>query len=109
MDEKMKQSTEEGYFVGPTIFDHVTQEMKIWQDEIFAPVLSIVRVKDLDEAIEVANDSRFANGACIYTDSGGSVRKFREKIDAGMLRSQYRGTCTNGILPILWLERFVLW
>lgn len=59
--------------------------MKIWQDEIFAPVLSIVRVKSLDEAIEIANESRFANGACIYTDSGASVRQFRETIESGML------------------------
>lgn len=75
----------DGYFVGPTIFDHVTQEMKIWQDEIFAPVLSVVRVKDLAEAVEVANASSFANGACLYTDSASAVRQFRETIDAGML------------------------
>ncbi|MFB7640255.1 CoA-acylating methylmalonate-semialdehyde dehydrogenase [Peribacillus butanolivorans] len=74
-----------GYFVGPTIFDKVTQEMKIWQDEIFAPVLSIVRVKTLEEAIDWANNSRFANGACIYTDSGANVREFRENIESGML------------------------
>jgi malonate-semialdehyde dehydrogenase (acetylating)/methylmalonate-semialdehyde dehydrogenase len=74
-----------GYFVGPTIFDNVTKDMKIWQDEIFAPVLSIARVSNLDEAIELANQSRFANGACIFTNDGGSVRKFRENIDAGML------------------------
>src|SRR5699024_3290700 len=74
-----------GYFVGPTIFDNVTDEMKIWQDEIFAPVLSIVRVKDLDHAIEYTNKSPFANGACIFTKDGGSVRNFRENIDAGML------------------------
>ncbi|MGW6383763.1 CoA-acylating methylmalonate-semialdehyde dehydrogenase [Peribacillus butanolivorans] len=74
-----------GYFVGPTIFDNVTQEMKIWQDEIFAPVLSIVRVKTLEEAIDVANNSRFANGACIYTDSSANVREFRENIESGML------------------------
>ncbi|WP_089968214.1 CoA-acylating methylmalonate-semialdehyde dehydrogenase [Lihuaxuella thermophila] len=74
-----------GYFVGPTIFDHVTTEMTIWKDEIFAPVLSIVRVHTLDEAIEVANKSPFANGACIYTQDGSNVRKFREEIDAGML------------------------
>ncbi|CAM4019445.1 CoA-acylating methylmalonate-semialdehyde dehydrogenase [Bacillus paramycoides] len=75
----------QGYFVGPTIFDNVTQEMKIWQDEIFAPVLSIVRVKDLMEAIHVANASSFANGACLYTDSAKAIREFREEIDAGML------------------------
>ncbi|MBA4601619.1 CoA-acylating methylmalonate-semialdehyde dehydrogenase [Thermoactinomyces mirandus] len=80
-----KAAQEKGYFVGPTIFDHVTTDMKIWEDEIFAPVLCIVRVKDLDEAIKVANQSRFANGACIFTRDGGSVRKFRENMDAGML------------------------
>jgi len=74
-----------GYFVGATIFDEVTTEMKIWQDEIFAPVLSIARVKNLEEAVELANQSRFANGACIFTKDGGSVRQFRETIDAGML------------------------
>jgi malonate-semialdehyde dehydrogenase (acetylating) / methylmalonate-semialdehyde dehydrogenase len=75
----------DGYYVGPTIFDNVTQEMKIWQDEIFAPVLSIVRVKDLTEGIELANASSFANGACLFTDSASAVRQFRETIDAGML------------------------
>ncbi|MYL42483.1 CoA-acylating methylmalonate-semialdehyde dehydrogenase [Virgibacillus salexigens] len=79
------EAQREGYFVGPTIFDQVTTEMKIWQDEIFAPVLSIVRVKDLDDAIRVTNQSPFANGACIFTGDGGSVRQFRETIDAGML------------------------
>lgn len=81
-DEAVKEA---GYFVGPTIFDHVTPDMKIWQDEIFAPVLSISRVRDLDEAIALSNQSRFANGACIFTRDGGSVRRFRETIDAGML------------------------
>ncbi|NOV01130.1 CoA-acylating methylmalonate-semialdehyde dehydrogenase [Paenibacillus planticolens] len=75
----------EGYFVGPTIFDQVQCDMKIWQDEIFAPVLSIVRVDSLEEAIDLANRSDFANGACIFTDSGSAVRQFRDTIDAGML------------------------
>ncbi|NBD25459.1 CoA-acylating methylmalonate-semialdehyde dehydrogenase [Paenibacillus glycinis] len=75
----------DGYFVGPTIFDHVTSEMKIWQDEIFAPVLSVVRVNSLDEAIALANESDFANGACLFTQNGSHVRHFRENIDAGML------------------------
>ena len=81
-DEKTK---DKGYFVGATIFDHVTQEMLIWQDEIFAPVLSIVRVNTLAEAIAFANDSEFANGACLFTDSAKAVREFRDTIDAGML------------------------
>lgn len=82
---KDKSTSEGGYFVGPTIFDDVTQEMKIWKEEIFAPVLSIVRVDTLDEAIEVANQSEFANGACLFTDSAKAIRQFREEIDAGML------------------------
>ncbi|EPZ45404.1 CoA-acylating methylmalonate-semialdehyde dehydrogenase [Alicyclobacillus acidoterrestris] len=84
-DGRKDQVAGAGYFVGPTIFDHVTTRMKIWQDEIFAPVLSIVRVNSLDEAIELANQSRFANGACIFTDSASAIRQFREEIDAGML------------------------
>ncbi|OXS54671.1 methylmalonate-semialdehyde dehydrogenase (CoA acylating) [Cohnella sp. CIP 111063] len=75
----------EGYFVGPTIFDQVTCEMKIWQEEIFAPVLSIVRADSLEQAIEIANRSELANGACIFTQDGSNVRQFRETIDAGML------------------------
>lgn len=74
-----------GYFIGPTIFDHVLPGMTIWKDEIFAPVLSVIRVKSLSEAIAVTNQSPFANGACIYTDSAKAIREFREEIDAGML------------------------
>lgn len=59
--------------------------MKIWQDEIFAPVLSIIRASSLREAIEITNRSEFANGACLYTDSAKAIRQFREQIDAGML------------------------
>lgn len=74
-----------GYFVGPTIFDHVTNEMKIWRDEVFAPVLSIVRAATLDEAIALANASEFANGGVLYTNSAKDIRHYRDNIDAGML------------------------
>lgn len=80
-----QNAPEDGYFVAPTIFDEVTTDMTIWKDEIFAPVLSIVRVKHLKEAVETANASEFANGACIYTSNASSIRYFRENIDAGML------------------------
>jgi malonate-semialdehyde dehydrogenase (acetylating)/methylmalonate-semialdehyde dehydrogenase len=75
----------EGYFVGPTIFEGVTTEMTIWKEEMFAPVLSIIRVKNLKEAVEIANRSEFANGACIFSSNASSIRYFRENIDAGML------------------------
>ena len=76
---------EDGYFVGPTIFEDVTTDMNLWKDEIFAPVLSVMKVKDLKESIDIANRSKFANGACLFTDSASSIRYFRENIDAGML------------------------
>lgn len=76
---------ENGYFIGPTIFDKVNPSMKIWKEEIFAPVLSIVRVKTLEEAIELTNQSDFGNGACLFTKEGSDVRYFRENIQAGML------------------------
>ncbi|MGP9043442.1 CoA-acylating methylmalonate-semialdehyde dehydrogenase [Cytobacillus kochii] len=76
---------EDGYFIGPTIFDKVTPEMKIWKDEIFAPVLSIIRVSSLQEAIDLTNQSEFGNGACLFTKSGSDVRQFRERIQVGML------------------------
>ncbi|NEU30980.1 CoA-acylating methylmalonate-semialdehyde dehydrogenase [bacterium LRH843] len=84
-DGRQDDVKEKGYFVGPTIFDHVKPEMKIWEEEIFAPVLSIVRVDSLDEAITLTNESKFANGACLYTDSAKAIRQFRDEIDAGML------------------------
>jgi len=82
---KVEAANGPGYFLGATIFDQVKPSMKIWQDEIFAPVLSIVRVNSLQEAIELTNSSEFANGACLYTDSAKAIRQFREEIDAGML------------------------
>ena len=75
-----------GYFVGPTIFDQVSSEMKIWKDEIFAPVLSVMRVDTLEEAIELSQTVRNSRTALACSRSNGSsVRQFRETIDAGML------------------------
>lgn len=78
-------SNTDGYFLGPTLFDHAKPGMKIWTDEIFAPVLQIVRVNSLQEAIAITNQSEFANGACLYTNSAKAIHEFRETIDAGML------------------------
>ncbi|MGY3766160.1 CoA-acylating methylmalonate-semialdehyde dehydrogenase [Vagococcus vulneris] len=79
------QVSEEGYFVGPTIFGNVTTEMDIWKDEIFAPVLSVIKISGLKEGIEIANQSEFANGACLFTNNASAIRYFRENIDAGMI------------------------
>ncbi|MCL9661297.1 methylmalonate-semialdehyde dehydrogenase [Paenibacillus hunanensis] len=80
-----ERMSDDGYFIGPTIFEDVTPDMTIWKDEIFAPVLSVIRVKNLKQAIEIANQSEFANGACLFTSNANAIRYFRENIDAGML------------------------
>jgi malonate-semialdehyde dehydrogenase (acetylating) / methylmalonate-semialdehyde dehydrogenase len=72
-------------FVGPTILDGVRPEMEVAQEEIFGPVLSVINVETLDEAIEVVNGSRFGNGTSIFTESGASVRRYRHEVQAGMI------------------------
>ena len=74
-----------GYFVTPILFDHVRPEMSIAQEEIFGPVLCVIRAASLDEAIEVANRSRFGNASAIFTRDGKSAREFVHRIEAGML------------------------
>jgi len=76
---------EGGYYVGPTIFDHVTEEMACGRDEVFGPVLYIKRVKDFDEGVELINKSEFANGSSIFTRSGFHAREFARRIDGGMV------------------------
>jgi malonate-semialdehyde dehydrogenase (acetylating)/methylmalonate-semialdehyde dehydrogenase len=73
----------EGFFVGPTVFDEVTPEMQIAREEIFGPVAGIVRVKDLDEAIDVVNASPYGNASTIYTASGKAAREYRYRVDCG--------------------------
>ncbi len=74
-----------GYYVGPTIFDNVTPDMTIAKEEIFGPVVSIIRVKTLDEAINISNTRGFANAACIYTQNGAAVRKFKYEVKPSMI------------------------
>ena len=74
-----------GAFVGPTIVDAVTPEMEIAQEEVFGPVLCVIRAASLDEATEIVNASRYGNGTSIFTESGASVRHFRHAIEVGMI------------------------
>jgi malonate-semialdehyde dehydrogenase (acetylating)/methylmalonate-semialdehyde dehydrogenase len=76
---------EEGFFFGPTILDNVNGDMRVAREEIFGPVLSVVRVGSLDEAIEFTNASPFGNACSIYTENGAAVRHWRENVEAGML------------------------
>ena len=75
----------EGYFLGTTLFDHVKPEMEIYKNEIFGPVLAVLRVKTLDEAIALVNRSPYANGTAIFTASGGAARRFENEVQVGMV------------------------
>lgn len=76
---------EQGFFMGPCLFDHVDADMRIYQDEIFGPVLVIVRAPDLNDALQLVNNHQYGNGASIFTQDGGAARHFASKVKAGMV------------------------
>jgi malonate-semialdehyde dehydrogenase (acetylating)/methylmalonate-semialdehyde dehydrogenase len=76
---------ENGYYVGPTLIDHVTPDMRIAQEEIFGPVMVIIRARDVDEALDVQHRSPYGNAAAVFTESGGVARYVMEKASAGMV------------------------
>jgi len=76
---------EKGFFIGPCLIDEVTPKMSVYTDEIFGPVLSVVRVKTYDEAIKLIHDHPYGNGTAIFTNDGGAARKFQHEIQVGMV------------------------
>ncbi len=82
---KVAAANGEGCFLGATIFDNVTPDMEIAREEIFGPVLSVIRVKDLDEALSVVNASRYGNATSIFTRNGKAVRQYKYNVQAGMV------------------------
>jgi malonate-semialdehyde dehydrogenase (acetylating) / methylmalonate-semialdehyde dehydrogenase len=79
------KGNEEGFFLGASLFDNVKPEMTIYKDEIFGPVLIVVRVDTLDDAIHLINANPYANGTAVFTRSGGAARKFEREIEVGMV------------------------
>ncbi|MFV8053689.1 CoA-acylating methylmalonate-semialdehyde dehydrogenase [Mycobacterium sp. 48b] len=79
------QSLEKGYFIGPTLFDHVTTDMSIYTDEIFGPVLCIVRAHDYDEALKLPSEHEYGNGVAIFTRDGDAARDFVSRVQVGMV------------------------
>ena len=75
----------EGFFIGPSVFDRVQPEMRVARDEIFGPVLSVIRVATVDEAIALGHDCPYGNGAAIFTRSGYAARRFKREFNAGMI------------------------
>jgi malonate-semialdehyde dehydrogenase (acetylating) / methylmalonate-semialdehyde dehydrogenase len=82
---KLPDANRNGFFVGPTILDYVTEEMSCGREEIFGPVLCVKRVSDFKEGLKIMNDSRFANGSVIFTESGHYAREFAKQTDGGMV------------------------
>ncbi|CAM3095953.1 CoA-acylating methylmalonate-semialdehyde dehydrogenase [Vibrio rarus] len=85
VDGREAHASGPGYFVGGTLFDNVTSDMTIYQEEIFGPVLCVVRAKDYQQALQLINDHEFGNGTAIYTRDGDTARDFSEKVEIGMV------------------------
>lgn len=79
------QGHEEGFFIGPTLFDHVRADMRFYQEEIFGPVLQIVRAETLGEATALASDHQYGNGVAIFTRNGAAARDFAANVEVGMV------------------------
>ncbi|MFA9430185.1 CoA-acylating methylmalonate-semialdehyde dehydrogenase [Egicoccus sp. AB-alg2] len=79
------EGAEEGFWLGPCLLDHVRPDMTVYRDEIFGPVLSVVRVDDHRQAIRLVNDNPYGNGTAIFTDSGTEARRFQHEIEVGMV------------------------
>ena len=75
----------EGFWLGPTLFDRVSPDMSLYTDEIFGPVLSVVRVPSYDAALELVNTNPYGNGTAIFTNDGGAVRRFQTEVEVGMI------------------------
>ena len=74
-----------GFWLGPTLFDHVSPEMALYTDEIFGPVLSVIRVASYDDALALVNSNPYGNGAAIFTNDGGAARRFQNEVEVGMV------------------------
>jgi malonate-semialdehyde dehydrogenase (acetylating)/methylmalonate-semialdehyde dehydrogenase len=76
---------ENGFWLGPTLFDKVTPDMSIYTDEIFGPVLSVVRVPSYDAALDLVNSNPYGNGTAIFTNDGGAARRYQTEVEVGMV------------------------
>ncbi len=85
VDARAQQVPKEGFYLGTSLFDHVTPDMEIYKHEIFGPVLIVLRVKTFEEAIGLVNRNPHANGTAIFTESGGAARRFAAEIQVGMV------------------------
>jgi malonate-semialdehyde dehydrogenase (acetylating) / methylmalonate-semialdehyde dehydrogenase len=85
VDAREQKTPKEGFYLGTSLFDHVTPAMEVYKNEIFGPVLVVLRAKTLEEAIALVNANPYANGTAIFTESGGAARRFQNEVQVGMV------------------------
>lgn len=84
-DGRMHSPEQKGFYVGATLLDNVTTDMEVYRDEIFGPVLSVVRVQSFDDALDVIAENQYGNGVAVFTRDGGTARQFQKNVQAGMV------------------------
>jgi malonate-semialdehyde dehydrogenase (acetylating)/methylmalonate-semialdehyde dehydrogenase len=85
VDGRKTEVAGDGFWLGPTLLDNVTPAMSVYKDEIFGPVLSVIRVETYDEALKLVNDHPYGNGTAIFTNDGGAARRFQNEVEVGMV------------------------
>jgi malonate-semialdehyde dehydrogenase (acetylating)/methylmalonate-semialdehyde dehydrogenase len=85
VDARRQTMPKEGFYLGTSLFDHVTPQMEVYKNEIFGPILVVLRTDTLEEAIDLVNKNPYANGTAIFTESGGAARRFAAEIQVGMV------------------------
>jgi malonate-semialdehyde dehydrogenase (acetylating)/methylmalonate-semialdehyde dehydrogenase len=85
VDARQQECPKEGFYLGTSLFDYVTPDMEIYKNEIFGPILVVLRADTLEEAVDLVNKNPYANGTAIFTESGGAARRFAAEIQVGMV------------------------
>ncbi len=98
------EGKEGGFYVGPTVIDYVTPDMAIAKEEVFGPVIAIIRAKDIEEAIKIENSSEYGNAASVFTQSGAAARYIMDQSKCGNDRRKYRSACSTRALFIRRME-----
>jgi malonate-semialdehyde dehydrogenase (acetylating)/methylmalonate-semialdehyde dehydrogenase len=83
--EQKVDGPDEGFWLGPSLFDHVRPDMSVYTDEIFGPVLSVLRVDTYDQALRLVNGNPYGNGTAIFTNDGGAARRYQNEVEVGMV------------------------
>jgi malonate-semialdehyde dehydrogenase (acetylating)/methylmalonate-semialdehyde dehydrogenase len=85
VEDRRDELPTDGFFVAPAVLDHVSPDLEVYREEVFGPVLCVVRVGSLDDALDLVNANPYGNGAAVFTRDGGAARRFQREVTAGMV------------------------